>query len=49
VRVSTWIWGKSAGFTHKKAGKHACAPHFLGARGAWLACLAHERVQNTML
>jgi len=28
VKVSSWVWAKSAGFTHNKAGKDACAPHF---------------------
>jgi len=34
VRISTWVWAKSVGFTQKKTGKDACAPHFVGARGA---------------
>jgi len=48
VKVSTRIWAKSAGFTHKNPGNDACAPHFLGAQGAWLPCLAHGCVPKSM-
>jgi len=42
VRVSTWVWAKSAGFTQIKARKDVCVPHFQDARGTLLVCLAHE-------
>jgi len=34
VRVSTWVWVKSAGFTQNQSRKRQLCPDFLHARGA---------------
>jgi len=35
MRVSTWVWAKSAGFTQHESRKRQLHPAFLHARGAW--------------
>jgi len=49
VRVSTRVWAKSAGFTHQKVGKEACAPTFSDSRGAWQMNGADVSVLKSML
>jgi len=34
VRVSSWVWAKSAGFTHHRSRKRCLRPTFLDAQGA---------------
>jgi len=41
VRVFNRVWAKNANFTHKKAGKDACAVHILAALGAWVCSTTH--------
>jgi len=48
VKVSTWVWAKSAGFTQNNNRKRQMCPEFSGARGTLLACLAHESVAKAM-
>jgi hypothetical protein len=48
VRVSTWVWAKSAGFTQNINMKRQLCPEFSGARGTLLVCLAHEITAKSM-
>jgi len=34
MRISTWVWAKSAGFTQHGSMKRQLRPEFLHARGA---------------
>jgi len=34
VKVSTWVWAKSAGFTQNESRKRQLRPNFLHERGA---------------
>jgi len=43
VRVSAWVWAKSAGFTQNKSRKIRLCPAFPDARGTCSTCPTHER------